>query len=123
MYQVMADYCRQLGDLDNMSAFQRKAMQYLTEMDKMSQIAKLPNGVLPYTSIQPKDTEIDNTFSYGWEIPRGKNGQWVTSLASTMWRIIASIGFNPFVNDQRTLGMLQKIGPKMWAKVDANAVN
>lgn len=123
MYQVMADYCRQLGDLDRMYSFQRKATQYLAEMDKMSRIAKLPNGVLPYTSIQPKDTEIVNTFFYGWEIPRGKNGQWVTSLASTMWRIIASVGFNPLVNEQRTIGMLQTLGPKMWAKFDVKAVN
>lgn len=123
MYQVMADYCRQLGDIDRMSSFQRKALQYLAEMDKMSRIARLPNGVLPYTSIQPKDKELVNTFFYGWEIPRGKNGQWVTSLASTMWRIIASVGFNPLVNEQRTIGMLQDLGPKMWAKVDAKAVN
>jgi hypothetical protein len=91
-------------------------MQYLAEMDKMSRMARLPNGVLPYTSIQPKDTEVVNTFFYGWEIPRGKNGQWVTSLASTMWRVIASVGFNPLVSEQRTIGMLQDLNTKMWAR-------
>lgn len=118
MYQVMADYCRQLGDIDRMGSYQRKAMQYLAEMDKMSRIARLPNGVLPYTSIQPKDTELFNTFFYGWEIPRGKNGQWVTSLASTMWRTIAALGFNPLTSEQRTMGMLQDLNTEMWAKLD-----
>ncbi|MDD5492190.1 MAG: hypothetical protein PHV60_05870 [bacterium] len=118
MYQVMADYCRQLGDIDRMVSCQRKAMQYLAEMDKMSRMARLPYGVLPYTSIQPKDTELVNTFFYGWEIPRGKNGHWVTSLASTMWRAIGSIGFNPLVSEQTTIGMLQDLNTKMWAKLD-----
>jgi hypothetical protein len=122
MYQVMADYCRQLGDIERMVSCQRKAMQYLVEMDKMSRMARLPHGVLPYTSIQPKDTELINTFFYGWEIPRGRNGQWVTSLASTMWRLIASVGFNPLVSEQRTMGMLQNLNTKRWVKFDFETV-
>ena len=118
MYQVMADYCRQTGDIDRMTEYQNKAVFFLKEEDKMSRIANLPCGVLPYTSIQPKDTEVLNTFFYGWEIPRGRNGQWVTSMASTLWRVISMSGFNPLTCEQRTVGMLKNTGAEMWAKAE-----
>jgi hypothetical protein len=116
MYQVMAQYCRETGDIDRMTDYQTKALKYLKEEDRMSRIAGLPQGVLPYTSIQPKDTEVLNTFFYGWEIPRGKDGRWVTSLASSLWRIIGMTGFNPLVSEQKTAGMLKNIGSEMWAR-------
>lgn len=110
MYQVMAEYCQQKSDFVQMEKFQKKALRYLQEMDKMTSIAQLPHGMLPYTSIQPKDTEIVNTFFYGWEIPRGRDGQWVSSLASSLWRIVGMVGFNPLLREQKTMGMLKGMG-------------
>lgn len=116
-YQIMADYCQQTGDTDRMVEYQNKALIFSREMGKMAKITGLPSGTLPYTSIQPKDTEIINTFSYGWEIPRGLNGQWVSSLSSTLWRVIGVSGFNPLDSRQNTFGMLYRLGTEMWAKV------
>lgn len=121
MYQVMAEFCQRQGDIVNMNKFRRKALRYLQEMDKMSAIAQLPQGVLPYTSIQPKDKEIVNTFFYGWEIPRGNEGRWVSSLASSLWRIIGMTGFNPLVREQKTVGLLREMGIELVQVLSNNA--
>lgn len=115
-YQVMADYYQRRKEPSRAEAYQAKALKFLAELDKMSKLTGLPDGVLPYTSYQPKDTEVLNTFYYGWEIPRGDQGRWVSSLSSTLWRIMAMVGFNPLASDQRTVGLLKNVNNEMAAK-------
>ncbi|MDD5757335.1 MAG: hypothetical protein PHR23_08695, partial [bacterium] len=112
-YRVMADFCRRNQAPEQAEEYEEKAFRYLAEMNKMNDLAGMPKGVLPYTSIQPGDREVINTFFFGWEIPRGKNGQWVTALSSTIWRVFGFSGFNPLVKEQRSIGRLRQTAPKM----------
>ncbi len=120
-YQVMADYSQRQGNPARAEAYQEKALRFLMAMERMNEQAGLPEGVLPYTSIQPKDREVLNTFFYEWEIPRGRGGRWVSALSSTLWRILGMTGFNPLVHEQRTAGLLKHTSEEMRAK--ANKLN
>ncbi len=122
-YQVMAEFCRRNQAPDQAAEYEEKAFRYIAEMNKMNELAKLPKGILPYTSIQPRDREIINTFFFGWEIPRGKNGQWVTALSSTIWRVFGLSGFNPLVKEQKTSGGLQQVPRKMRAGMQKEIKN
>lgn len=117
-YQVMAEFCRRNLALSQAEEYEEKAIRYLAEMNKMNALAKLPKGVLPYTSMQPGEREVINTFFFGWEIPRGKNGQWVTALASTVWSVFGLSGFNPLVADQKTIGELQYVPDEKRASIE-----
>ena len=116
-YQVMADYYQRQSDPSRADSYQEKAVKFLGELDKLNKLTGLPDGVLPYTSYQPKDMEVLNTFFYGWEIPRGDQGRWVSSLSSTLWRIIAMVGFNPLATEQQTVGLLKNVNNEMAAKL------
>jgi hypothetical protein len=117
-YQVMAEFCQRNRAFSKAEEYEEKALRYLAEMNKMNALARLPKGVLPYTSIQPGDQEIINTFFFGWEIPRGKNGQWVAALSSTVWGVFGLSGFNPLSLEQKTIGKLQHVPNEMRAKIN-----
>lgn len=122
-YQVMAEFCQRNRAFGKASEYQEKAIRFLAEMKKMNDLAGLPEGVLPYTSIQPGDKEVLNTFFFGWEIPRGENGQWVSSLSSTVWRVFGLSGFNPLTLEQKTIGKLQHVPNEMRAKTEETFKN
>ncbi len=116
-YQVMAKFCRKNQAPGKAKEYEGKAIRYLAEMNKMTVLAKLPKGVLPYTSVQPGDQEIVNAFFFGWEIPRGKEGRWVAALSSTIWGFFGLSGFNPLALEQKTIGALRQSPHEMSASM------
>ena len=98
-----SEYAGRNGDDDLAKAYREKAVYYNGMLDKISDAVKLPDWALPYTSLRPREKQIVMTFRDEWEIPRGNEGQWVASTASTIWRYFALAAFNPMVFDKRTV--------------------
>lgn len=101
-YQVMAKYAASVGRDDKAAEYIEKSKKYSNELEKVSRLTKLMDHALPYTSKCPAEKEVILTFAYEWEVPRGHNGQWVSSVSSTIWRYFALTGFNPMVFDMDT---------------------
>lgn len=98
--QRMAQYSHLIGYPKRAEYFQYKAEYFLNEMQKVSQLCTMVDGALPYTSKKLKDNQTLTTFKWEWEIPRGRNGQWVASASSTAWYIMAMSAFNPLEFDR-----------------------
>jgi hypothetical protein len=93
--QVMADYAKSVGDEEKVKLYTEYSIFFNDEMAKAAALIAAPHNALPYTSKKPQEKQIFTTFAESWEIPRGKNGQWVTSASSTGWRILAQTAFDP----------------------------
>ncbi|AKL97990.1 hypothetical protein [Endomicrobium proavitum] len=98
--QIMSQYSRNNANPKRAEYFRQKSKFFLNEMQKASQLCAMIDGALPYVSKKLGEKEIVTTFKDDWEIPRGKNGQWVASASSTGWYIIALSGFNPLAFDR-----------------------
>ncbi|MFH1778257.1 MAG: hypothetical protein ABH952_12005 [Candidatus Omnitrophota bacterium] len=94
-YKIMSRYYEDLGLDHKAGEYRSKAIKYIIELDKLSVLVKLPAFTLPYTSANPKDKERFLSFKEEWEIPRGSEGRWVECAASTAWRLLTLIDFNP----------------------------
>lgn len=101
--QVMSKYAQESGDAKKADYFKNKAAYFLNEMAKSSAFCELIDGSLPYTSKKPKEKQIFTTFRWEWEIPRGAKGQWVSSVSSTGWYIIALSAFDPMEFDKKNI--------------------
>lgn len=102
-YQLMSDYSEKIGLSERALEFQQKAIKYSNEMEKVSVLAGMMDGALPYVAKQLGEKEVLFSFDYGWEVPRGSKGQWVASVSSTVWRYFAASAFNPLVFDRETV--------------------
>jgi hypothetical protein len=102
-YQVMSRYAKKKGIKDRAEAYRQKAIKFSNELQRASEIIKLADSALPYTSRCPAEQEIILTFRDEWEIPRGNKGQWVSSASSTGWRYFALAGFNPLSFDEEVI--------------------
>ncbi|MBQ2219660.1 MAG: hypothetical protein II417_02555, partial [Elusimicrobia bacterium] len=80
-----------------------QAIEILSNMEKASNLINLIDKSLPYTSKKPTDKQIFTTFANEWEIPRGKDGSWVSSSSSTGWYLIATSAFNPLDFDVKNV--------------------
>ncbi len=94
--QIMSKYAKSVGEEELSEIYRQKAEDILTNVHKASNLIKLIDNALPYVSKKPKENEILTTFARDWEIPRGKDGNWVASSSSTGWFLIAASAFNPF---------------------------
>lgn len=93
--QVMSEYAKKVGRTELAEQYKSQAKEILKNVEIASEIIGLIDKSLPYTSKRPKDKEIFTTFANEWEIPRGKDGTWVSSSSSTGWFLIADSAFNP----------------------------
>jgi len=93
--QVMSEYAEKVGKKELAEQYKKQAVDILIDMKKASLLVDLVDKSLPYTSKRPTDKDIYTTFEKEWEIPRGKNGTWVSSSSSTGWYLIAASAFNP----------------------------
>lgn len=96
-YKIMSKYCTSLGNKERALAYKEKAIFFAKELDKIAELADMPNKALPYTSYTPGDQEFMVTFKDEWEIPRGTDGKWVSSVASTAWRFFSLTYYNPMM--------------------------
>lgn len=101
--QVMAKFSKEKGFSKRADFFKQQAMYFLNEMGKASVLCDMIDGALPYTSKKPGEKEILTTFQWEWEIPRGRKGQWVSSVSSTGWYIIAMSAFDPLGFDKKNV--------------------
>lgn len=99
-YQVMSRYSALTGRNDKAEEYRKMAVKLSDDLDRIAGAVKLIDSALPYSSIRPREKEIIMTFKGEWEIPRGNQGQWVGSIASTLWRFFAASGFNPLAFDK-----------------------
>lgn len=102
-YQVMAEYAASIGRDDKYAEYIEKSIKFSDELEKVSRLTRLLDHALPYTSKCPAEKEVILTFAYEWEVPRGHNGQWVSSVSSTIWRYFVLAGINPMVFDTDAL--------------------
>ncbi|MBQ3834290.1 MAG: hypothetical protein II816_02070 [Elusimicrobia bacterium] len=98
--QLMSEYAKKVGEEELASIYRQKAEDILASVHKAAEKIKLIDNALPYVSKKPKEDEIFTTFAHDWEIPRGKDGNWVASSSSTGWFLIAASAFNPFDFDK-----------------------
>lgn len=98
--QVMADYAKKIGNKEMEQMYKQKAIETLSSVRESSQEIGLIDNALPYTSKKPNEKQIYTTFAHEWEIPRGKDGNWVASSSSTGWYLITASAFNPFQLDK-----------------------
>lgn len=96
-YKIMAKYSAGVGDTKKAGEFKKKAIRISKELDKIADLVNLPNQALPYTSDNPGDKERIITYQYEWELPRGPDGKWVGSIASTVWRFFSLTSYNPIM--------------------------
>lgn len=101
--QTMAKFSQEKGFEKRAVFFKQQAMYFLNEMTKASNLCGMIDGALPYTSKKPKEKEVLTTFQWEWEIPRGRKGQWVSSVSSTGWYIIAMSAFDPLGFDKKNV--------------------
>lgn len=101
--QVMSDYAKSIGKKELSLKYKKKAINILNNVRNAAILVDMPDKALPYTSKQPQDKQVYTSFSYEWEIPRGKNGAWVASSSSTGWFLIAASAFNPFDFNKNTV--------------------
>lgn len=96
-YKIMAKYSASINKKDKAEEYKKKAIKISQELDKIAELVNLPEHALPYTSDNPGDKERLITYQYEWEIPRGPDGQWVGSIASTAWRFFSLTYYNPMM--------------------------
>ncbi len=96
-YKIMSKYSASIGNTKKAEEFKKKAIRISKELDKIAELVNLPEHALPYTSDNPGDKERLLTYQYEWEIPRGPNGKWVGSVASTAWRFFSLTYYNPMM--------------------------
>lgn len=96
-YKIMAEYSTSIGQTKKAEQFKNKAIKICQELDKIAELVNLPDQALPYTSHNPGDRERLITYQYEWEIPRGPDGKWVGSTASTVWRFFNLTSYNPMI--------------------------
>ncbi|MDD5131278.1 MAG: hypothetical protein PHH44_01300 [bacterium] len=96
-YKIMAKYSASIGKKNKADEYKKKAIKISKELDKIAELVNLPRKALPYTSAKPGDKERLITYQYEWEIPRGANGEWVGSIASTAWRFFSLTYYNPMM--------------------------
>lgn len=101
--QVMSEYAKKVGEKELSQQYKEQAIEILSNVEKASELINLIDKSLPYTSKRPKDKQIYTTFANEWEIPRGKDGTWVSSSSSTGWFLIANSAFNPFNFDLKNI--------------------
>lgn len=101
--QTMAQYALKQGRRELAQQYKEQAIEILSNMEKASNLINLIDKSLPYTSKKPTDKQIYTTFSKEWEIPRGKDGSWVSSSSSTGWYLIATSAFNPLDFDVKNV--------------------
>ncbi len=94
-YQIMARYAKNLGLSEKAEEYRLKAVKYSDELEKTASAVKLGACALPYTSKRLAEKQVTFAFKGAWELPRGRNGGWVASVSSTVWRYYALCGFNP----------------------------
>jgi len=98
--QMMSDYAKSIKNETLSKEYKQKAVDMLTNVTEASKKIGLIDNSLPYTSKKPNEKQIYTTFATQWEIPRGKDGNWVASSSSTGWYLIAASAFNPFQFDK-----------------------
>ncbi|MDR2191445.1 MAG: hypothetical protein LBO62_00990, partial [Endomicrobium sp.] len=101
--QLMSKYAIANKEIKKAEYFRQKTAYFLNEMSKAAKAFNIVDNALPYTAKKPKEKEIYTTFRWEWEIPRGKNGQWVSSVSSTGWYLLAMSAFNPLGFDKDTV--------------------
>jgi hypothetical protein len=101
--QLMSKYAILKKDAQKAEYFRQKAAYFLNEINKASILFDIENNALPYTAKKAGEKEIFTTFRWEWEIPRGKKGQWVSSVSSTGWYLLALSAFNPLGFDKDTV--------------------
>ncbi len=101
--QTMAQYALKQGRRGLAKQYKDQAIEILSNMEKASNLINLIDKSLPYTSKKPTDKQIFTTFANEWEIPRGKDGSWVSSSSSTGWYLIATSAFNPLDFDVKNV--------------------
>jgi hypothetical protein len=99
----MSQYALKTGKKELAQQYKKQAIEILSNMEKAADLINLIDKSLPYTSKRPKDKQIFTTFANDWEIPRGKNGTWVSSSSSTGWYLIATSAFNPLDFDVKNV--------------------
>ena len=97
--QVLADYAQKTGKWQLAQQYRDHSKFLLKQVNKAAKTIGL-DGALPYTSKKPNEKERLLAFNKNWEIPRGKNGNWVAATSSTAWYLIASSAFNPLHFDR-----------------------
>ena len=101
--QIMSVYAKKVGETELSNQYKEQAIEILSNVEKAANLINLIDKSLPYTSKRPKDKQIYTTFANEWEIPRGKNGTWVSSSSSTGWYLIATSAFNPLDFDTENI--------------------
>jgi hypothetical protein len=96
-YKIMSKYSTIIGNKTKAEEYKKKAINISKELDKIAELVRLPKNALPYTSDNPGDKERLITYQYEWEIPRGPDGKWVGSIASTAWRFFSLSYYNPMM--------------------------
>ncbi|MDD5258836.1 MAG: hypothetical protein PHD29_02610 [bacterium] len=96
-YKIMSKYSSGIGNQTKAEEYKKKAIKIAKELDKIAELVRLPKNALPYTSDNPGDKERLITYKYEWEIPRGPDGKWVGSIASTAWRFFSLSYYNPMM--------------------------
>jgi hypothetical protein len=69
-------------------------------MTEVSKEIDMPDFAFPYVSQKLGDYDFVTSFNYDWEIVRGRDNMWVSSLSSTSWYMLALCAFNPFGFDK-----------------------
>jgi len=98
--QMMSDYAKNIGNEKLSQQYKQKAIDTLKSVTLASKTIGMLDNSLPYTSKKPNEKQIYTTFAHEWEIPRGKDGNWVASSSSTGWYLITASAFNPFQFDK-----------------------
>ena len=98
--QMMSDYAKSIKNEALAKEYRQRAIDTLASVTQSSQKIGLIDNSLPYTSKKPNEKQIYTTFATQWEIPRGKDGNWVASSSSTGWYLITASAFNPFQFDK-----------------------
>ena len=111
---MMSGYAKSVGNEKLSEKYKQKAIDTLKSVTVASKTTGLIDNSLPYTSKKPNEKQIYTTFAHEWEIPRGKDGNWVASSSSTGWYLITASAFNPFQFDK------DRVNYKLFIKKDKN---
>ncbi|MBN1522633.1 MAG: hypothetical protein JW928_08890 [Candidatus Aureabacteria bacterium] len=91
-YNELSSYYKKKGYLERANRYRSKAISYTNDIFAFSYYYEL-DGALPYMAILLKEKQVVKTLKYEWEIPRGRGGEWVRSVSSTMWFLYAVSDF------------------------------
>jgi len=100
-YQQMADFYQ--NNLVECKKYQDKYTKLLQNIETFIEIGDCEHQVPSYTTLNPKEDEIIMTFKGDWEIQRGLEHKRVPSIASTVWRQLAAMKFNPMMSSSKAL--------------------